>query len=231
MLTIFSGDNSVASRDSFSKAKSMIEAEGSFVNETDASNIIDIFQSGGSGAFDLFAGRPVYTTTNLIKVLKKKLARNAKAKIRELASDPNIEILDWEDSSAYDLGIDKDKFEFVKDHKLSSSTFTLLPKLKPKNASIILSELQNLTSHQPIEVTMAMILRHVRTMLVVKSGKVMRENPYMLRMAESGASAFTSSQLLELYKRLLRADVNVKTGRGSPLKIKEQFETIVAFLL
>lgn len=231
MLTIFCGDNTVASRDAYSKSLQILDSNGSFINDKDPAEILDIVISGGSGAHDLFSGRTIYTTTNLVKLLKRKLARNAKAKIRELAGDKNIEIVDWEDSSAYDLGIDKDKFDFVKDHKLASSTFTILPKLKPQNAKNFLSELQILSSHQPIELTMSMTLRHVRTMLMLKSGKVTRESPYMLRIAQSGSNYFSSTQLLELYKRLLRADVNVKTGRGTPLKIKEQLETIVAFLL
>ncbi len=228
---IFCGDNSVASRDAYSLAKKKIEVAGSFVTETDAINVTDIAQSGGSNAFDLFAGRPVYTTANLVKVLKRKLARNAKTKLKELAQDQNIEIIDWEDASAYDLGIDKDKFDFVRDHKLAVSTFTLMPSLKPKNASTFLKQLQELTKSQPIEVTVAMITRHVKSMLLLKSGKSVRDNPYLVRMAQSGASQFTEAQLLELYKRVLKADINVKTGRNTPLGIREQVETIVAFLL
>jgi len=231
MLTIYCGDNSVASRDAFSQAKKVAAISGNSVTEIESSELLEIEKSGGSAASDLFGGRPVYITTNLVKVLKRKLVRKTKDKLRELSASEEIEIIDWEDSSAYDLGIDKDKFSFVKDYKLAVSTFTLLPKLKPKNAQNFLSELQELAKAQPIEVTIAMLMRHVKSMLLLKSGKSVRDNPYLVRLASSGSAHFTLPQLLEIYKRLLRADINVKTGRGTPLSIKEQVETIIAFLL
>ena len=231
MLTIYCGDNSVASREAFSQAKKVSAISGNSVTEIESSELLEVEKSGGSAASDLFGGRPVYITINLVKVLKRKLVRKTKDKLRELSASEEIEIIDWEDSSAYDLGIDKDKFSFVKDYKLAVSTFTLLPKLKPKNAQNFLSELQELAKAQPIEVTIAMLMRHVKSMLLLKSGKSVRDNPYLVRLASSGSAHFTSPQLFEMYKRLLRADINVKTGRGTPLSIKEQVETIVAFLL
>ncbi|MFO0704152.1 MAG: hypothetical protein U0525_05550 [Patescibacteria group bacterium] len=231
MLSIFCGDNSVASRDAFAIAKTKASKEGSFISEYDPADLLDIAKSGGSNAWDLFAGKPVYTTTNLVKTIKKKFARKAKDELRKLAADANIEIIDWEESSAYDLGIDKDKFSFVHDFKLSVSTFTLLPKFKTKNASVFLCELHELTKSQPIVVTIAMLMRHVRSMLMIKSGKSVRDNPYLVRLAQASAASFTKEQVLEIYKRLLKADINSKTGRNTPLSNKEQLEMLTGFLL
>ena len=127
MITIYCGDNTVLSRDALTLEKHKILKSGKYIQTVDASNVIEIIKSGGSDAVDLFTGAPMYETTNLIASLRKSYARKAKEHLRKIADDATIELLDWEDKSTYDLGIDKDKFSFVHEYKMSENTFTLLP--------------------------------------------------------------------------------------------------------
>ena len=233
MLTIFCGDDTATSRAAFLRAKEAVLQQHGSPHEVESSEILDIVSSGGSDAWDLFTGKPTYFTTNLVKVLKRKLSRAAKAKLRELSADPSIQIVDWEDVSAYDLGFDKkDNFSFVRESPVSVSTFTLLPCVRPGSKREFVQILTALKRHQPIEVTYSMIMRHIKLMLALSQHKTPRENPYMVRLAATCLSQWSDTRsLLELYKRLLKTEINMKTGRNTPLSMTEQIEMIAAFLM
>ncbi len=231
MITIFCGDNSVLSRDALTQEKQKILKSGKYIQTVDATKVIDIIRSGGSDAIDLFAGAPVYETTNIIASLRKSYGRKAKEQLRSIANDASIELLDWEDKSTYDLGIDKDKFPFVHEYKMSESTFTLLPSLIPGKKSIFLTKLQTLTEHQPVELTFSMIVRHFRLMVALSAGLHPKDNPYLIRLAQNSLSHWSKDALLKFYHRLLSIDINTKTGRNTPLTTKEQLEIVVSMTL
>lgn len=231
MISLYCGDNTVASRDAYISEKAQYLTQGKQIHLIDASTIDEILKSGGSDALDLFSGAPVYETTNLISALRKKYNRKAKDELRKIASDVSIQLLDWENKSAYDLGIDKDKFAFVQEYKLGESTFTLLPTLTPGKKSQFLTKLALLEVHQPIEVTFAMIVRHIKLMTAYAYGENPTDSPYLLRIAHTASSQWTKEALLKFYKQLLRIDINVKTGRNTPLSLREQLEILVSLSL
>lgn len=231
MILIFCGDNTILSRDALTQEKLELLKLGKYIQAVDATAVIEIVKSGGSDAVDLFTGAPVYETTNLIPAFKKSYARKAKEQLRKLAEDQSITLLDWENASAYDLGIDKDKFPFVKDFKMSESTFTLLPTIAPGKKSVFLQKLQSLSEFQPIELTFAMILRHFKLMILLSAGSRPKENPFLIRLAQNSLSHWSKESLLKFYYRLLTIDVNVKTGRNTPLHLKEQIELLASFAL
>lgn len=231
MITIFCGDNTVLSRDALIQQKQTLVKSGSYIQTIDAAHVMEIIKSGGSDAIDLFTGAPVYETTNLITSLRKSYARKTKEQLRNIAQDTTIQLLDWEDKSAYDLGIDKDKFAFVHEYKMSENTFTLLPTLVPGKKAAFLNKLQTLSGIQPIELTFSMILRHVRLMLALSTGIRAKDNPYLIRLAQDSLSHWSKESLLKFYYRLLTIDLNVKTGRHTPLNLKQQLEILASFVL
>jgi len=231
MLSIYCGDNNIASRDAYSVEKSKYQKDGKHIRFFDASLIDDIVKSGGSDAIDLFAGAPIFETSNLIPALKKKFVRKAKDYLRKLASNDSIQVIDWEDKSAYDLGIDKDKFTFVHEYKLSESTFTLIPSLIPGNKTIFLHKLRYLNSHQAIELTFAMILRHFKLMIALVDHQIPKDNPSLINLAQRTLPRWPKDKLLKFYHRLLSIDINIKTGRNTPLSLLEQLEILVCIVL
>jgi hypothetical protein len=231
MILIFCGDNTVLSRDTITQEKQRLIKSGKYIQTVDANSVIDIIKSGGSDAIDLFAGAPVYETTNLIASLRKSYARKAKEQLRKIANDSSIELLDWEDKSAYDLGIDKDKFSFVHEFKMSENTFTLLPTIVPGKKTVFLTKLQILNESQPVELTFSMILRHCKLMIALSTGVRPRDNPYLIRLAQNSLSHWPKDSLLKFYYRLLTIDINIKTGRNTPLNLKEQLEILASFVL
>ncbi len=231
MLHIFCGDNTVLSRDALTQEKQRLNKSGKYIQTIDANSVIDIIKSGGSDAIDLFAGAPVYETTNLIASLRKSYSRKAKEQLRLIANDTSIELLDWEDKSTYDLGIDKDKFTFVREYKMSENTFTLLPTIVPGKKTVFLKKLQSLSEFQPIELTFSMILRHFKLMISLATGSRPKDNPYLIRLAQSSLTHWSKDSLLKFYYRLLTIDLNVKTGRNTPLNLKQQLEILASFVL
>ncbi len=231
MLTIFCGDHTVASREALISAKQTYLKSGREIKLIDASDVPELIKSGGSDAFDLFSGSPIYETVGLVSVFKRKYARKAKEELRTLASSSSIELLDWESKSAYDMGLDKEKGAWIKESKTSESTFTLLPSLSPGKATIFLQKLSSLSQSQPIEVTFAMVGRHVRLMIALSAGKVPRDNPYLVNLARSSLSTWDASQLTRLHYQLQRIEANVKTGTATPLSLREQLEIVVSMML
>lgn len=231
MIQIFCGDNTVASRDAYTDEKTKYTSEGKTILLIDASTVDDLVKSGGSDALDLFTGAPLYETSNLIPSLRKKHARKAKEALRHIAANATIQLLDCEDKSAYDLGIDKDKFPFVHEYKLGESTFTLLPTLMPGKKALFLSRLAILDKHQPIEVTFSMIVRHVKLMMAYSFGENPKDSPYLLRIAQTASAHWPKDHLTKFYKQLLRIEINTKTGRNTPLSLREQLEILVSLSL
>ena len=231
MLLIFCGDNTVLSRNAITKEKQRLVSKGRYIKTIESGSITEIIKSGGSDAVDLFTGAPVYETSNLIASLRKSYARKTKEQLRNIAKDPTIELLDWESKSAYDLGIDKDKFSFVHDYKMSESTFTLLPTIVPGSKELFLAKLRSLSEFQPIELTFSMIVRHFKLMIALSAGLKPKDNPFLVRVAQSSLRHWSADSLLKFYYRLLSTDLNVKTGRNTPLSLKDQLETLASYLL
>lgn len=231
MITIFCGDNTVLSRDALIQRKHNLIKSGNYIQTIDATRVLEIIKSGGSDAVDLFTGAPIYETTNLITSLRKSFTKKAKERLRNIAQDSTIQLLDWEDTSAYDLGIDKDKFTFVHEFKMSESIFTLLPALVPGKKTDFLRILKSVSEFQQIELTFSMIVRHCKLMIALSTGIRPKDNPYLIRLAQSSLSHWPKESLLKFYYRLLTIDLNVKTGRNTPLNLKQQLEILVSFVL
>ncbi len=231
MLTIYCGDDTVSSRDALLKDRAARVGGGMRLVTCDPSDIDTIIKNGGSLARDLFSGEPIYETQGLISALRKHYVRKTKEKLRELAASADITILDWEGKSAYDLGIDKDKFAFVREYRMPESSFSLLPSFVPHHASDFLKRLNILTQYQPIEVTFAMLVRHVRLMLMLHAGHKVKDSPYLIRLAQSSLHSWDHLALTQTYERLLSVDVNVKTGRNTPLTLREQLEVVASMTL
>lgn len=231
MISIYCGDNSVASRNAYATEKSTLAHKGSLFITISPADIDIIIKSGGSDAHDLFAGAPIYETTNLIPALRKLYTRKAKEKIREISTSTSIQLLDWEEKSAYDLSIDKDKFPFVHEYKMPESTFSILPSFVPGSKVTFLKKLSTLSQYQPIEVTFTMLMRHVRLMMILANGKNAKDSPYLVRLAQSSLAKWKPEMLMIIYKYLLSIDINVKTGRNTPLSLKEQVNILVSMVL
>lgn len=231
MLHIFCGDDTATSRTTYIAKRTAYVSQGHVLVPLDATHIDTLMSTLGTVTENLFGEIPVYETTGLIPACKKLYGRKTKQMLRDLHADPTTILVDWEAKSAYDMGIDKDKFPFVAEYKPAQSTFTLLSALRPGNVATCLVTLRMLSAHQPIEVTFSMIIRHFRLMIAILSGETPRDNPYLVRLAMSAREKYTTHTALKIYEKLLSIDINTKTGRKTPLDLQAQLEILIAMAL
>ncbi len=231
MLLVYCGDHTAASRDALSAKRCGYITSGREIKQIEAANVIEMIKSGGSDAHDLFSGAPVYETANLVAVYKRKFARNAKAELRALVSNSSVELLDWEDRSAYDLGLTGEKGAWVHDSPMPESTFSLLPLLVPGKSKEFLVRLRALSAHQPIELTFFMIVRHVRLMILLAAGSKPKDSPYSINAARTSLVGWDQIRLVKLYHQLQKVEMNAKTGNNTPLSLRNQLEIVIAMML
>ncbi|MEI7653062.1 MAG: hypothetical protein WCJ70_02150 [bacterium] len=231
MLLVFCGDHTAASRDALSAKRSAYIKGGREIKSIDASEVIQMIMSGGSDAHDLFSGAPVYETTNLVAVFKRKYARKAKEELRALVNNASVELLDWEDRSAYDLGLTGEKGGWIHDSPMPESTFSLLPLLVPGKSKEFLRKLRSLSLHQPIEMTFFMIVRHVKLMILLAADAKPKDSPYLVNTARTGLRSWDQTRLVKFYHQLQKVEMNTKTGSNTPLSLRDQLEIVIMMML
>jgi len=190
-----------------------------------------MIMSGGSDAHDLFTGSPVYETTNLVAVFKRKYVRKAKEELRALVDNTSVDLLDWEDRSAYDLGLTGEKGGWIHDSPLPESTFSLLPLLLPGKSRELLRKLRSLSLHQPIEMTFFMIARHVKLMILLATGVKPKDSPYLVNTARTGLRFWDQARLVKFYHQLQKVEMNTKTGSNTPLSLRDQLEIVIMMMV
>lgn len=173
----------------------------------------------------------MYETTNLISVFKRAYARKAKEELRALVTNTSVELLDWEDRSAYDLSLTGEKGGWVHDSPMPESTFSLLPLLIPGKSREFLHKLRSLSLHQPIELTFFMIVRQVRLMVLLATDAKPKESPYLTQIARTALRMWDHSRLVKLYHQLQKIEMNFKTGGSTPLSLKQQLEIVIMMMV
>jgi hypothetical protein len=229
MLTIFCGDDTVASRNKLTRARERFASQGYEIIQVDPSEIERIQKDGGLMAVSLFGRSAVYETTHLVPVYRRKYQKKTKEVLRQLASDQNIILIDWETKSSYDLGLESQLF--VDESRVKENTFTLLPNCKPGNGPVFIKKLHDLTKTQPIEVTFAMLVRHVRNMLMISIHKRPKDAPFLVKIAQTCVKSWDMERLQRFYYQLLKVEVNTKSGYGTPLDLHQQIDVLSALML
>lgn len=231
MLLVFCGDHTTASRDALSAKRSAYVKAGREVKFIEATDVIQMIMSGGSDAHDLFSGAPVYETTNLVAVFKRTYARKAKEELRTLVANTSVDLLDWENRSAYDLGLTGEKGGWVHDSPMPESTFSLLPLLVPGKSKEFLRKLRSLSLHQPLEMTFFMIVRQVRLMILLAADTRPKDSPYLVNMARAGLRTWDQARLVKFYHQLQKVEMNMKTGSNTPLSLRDQLEIVIMMMV
>jgi len=64
---------------------------------------------------------------------------------------------------------------------------------------------------------LAMINFQLRNLLTVKSGARLKSHPYVVRKTTQQAKNFSLAELKKIYQKIFQADLNIKTGKISPV--------------
>lgn len=230
MLQILCGDDSIASREYLQTLKTQLKSKHYATLDIDAGELEELLSKGEVGGVDLFGQTTAYITSGLISVLKRRYPRKSKPEIVRISELKQSIIVDWEEKSSYDMGIDKEKWSFVKEFKAKETTFSLLESFYPGMATVALKKLDVLCQSQPIEVTFAMLCRHVRSMLLLSGGKRPVDSPYLVMIAQRCAAKWQTPKLLRLYETLFKLEMAQKTS-STPLTLRQNLQAAMCFLL
>lgn len=115
-------------------------------------------------------------------------------------------------------------FEF----KVSSQLFKWLESLTPEKSrkTSLLVSLQTVLSQENEFIIFSMFARQIRLLLELKSGSLPKVAPFLVGKLKKQAGLFTEQQLLEIHKKLVQIDTNIKTS-GSHLTLAQQLDLLV----
>jgi hypothetical protein len=158
----------------------------------------------------LFNEKKVYFMQNLTTYTARKKSKEFEATMQSLIANKEVEVIDWEEKPARDIKI---KTPQIKEFKLSQSIFQLQEALYPKNLTNYIKLLRTVSKNQEESFIFTMISRHIRTLLLTKSGALPSTVPFwMKKKFEGQADRWTMENLVSFYEGLAKLDSSIKTS-------------------
>jgi len=213
MITIFCGEDSVASRDYLNQSlKALKEKDNVIVQSITAAEAIDLSLQD-SQPISLFE-TPVYLLESASKKVARKGSGDLYKALLKLSKSTEIVLYIWEagmikrDIKTADLGV-------VREFKPSSSIFTLLDQCYPTNLKRFVADFYGLVTPTTELFIHIMLTRHIRSLLAIRLGEVPpRMQSWQIGKLKAQASRWEAKSLLDFYEKLLNIEVQLKTGRS-----------------
>lgn len=228
MLITVCGEDSVSSRDYFLELQKKYKEKNYDVISISSDSLQMIVDSSQSQT--LFGLKQIFITEGL----DKKISRKKDNKIIELLSKiddlKESVLIDWEEGIAQrDLKLAKTGQ--VKEFKPDKNIFHLLDLCYPPNLKNFLNLLENITTEKNEMFVYLMLLRHMRNLLLIKTGtKISSLQQWQLGKLSRQARYWKEDKLISFYDKLLGIDIAVKTGK-SPYKIKDLISMLGCYFL
>lgn len=227
MITIICGEDTASSRAYYRVKQEEYAKKGIEVRTIDAGDIATINTWLGESP-GLFFEKHIFFSEGL----NKKIRRDSKtliSEIKKLSDSGQVEIIIWEPVSARTLKIGK--FGTVKEFKPKESVFKLLDLIKPGGASSFLPQLNLLCVSYDPSFVFAMISRHVRLLIVVKTGVRSSSLPsWQYAKLAQQAAVWKTENIIAFYEGLHRIDVGQKTG-GAAFSVKDALDILAIHFL
>jgi len=229
MLTIICGEDSIASRNYFIEQQKLFKEKNFEVVDLDHRQILEMDETGASES-SLFSTKRIYFTNSLNKKVLKKLNSKTEKKIKDIIASKEVQVYDWEeDTSARDLK--SIKGIVVKEFKPSQNIFKLLDSCYPGNLNTFLENLNGLSGLTEDIFIFIMLARHMRNILIVKTGeKIPKLMSWQIAKLSNQAKFWDLKNLLNFYEGLHRVDVNSKTN-GTPFSVKKSLDILACYYL
>jgi len=213
MLTIIHGDDVSASRKFFLSEKDKIEnAVVLRSSEVTLTNLAQVLEGGG-----LFEEIKTVFVEDFLSDRKKSAERDAIILyIAKKSKDNNIVM--WEGKQILPSSFSKLKGSAIKTFKLSSSLFTFLDNIKPKNGKALVDLHHKCLKTIESEMIFFMIVRQFRIMLALidfdkeSISETNRLAPWQRGKIEKQARLFDREKLVRIYRKLFKIEVAQKTG-------------------
>ncbi|HZZ98403.1 MAG TPA: hypothetical protein VFG51_00555 [Candidatus Saccharimonadia bacterium] len=224
MLTLFHGDNLVASRKVYVDAVAAAKA-GGLVVQLVAKTLTPVSLGDTLGAQDLFCQKKTVAIEGLLSLLRSK----AKDQMIELVLSSNQDILLWEGKSATPAQLKKFPNAKIQFFRTSPAVFVWLDSMRPGNAFQSVQLFRKAVEQEGAEMCFAMLTRQVRLLLQAKEGSQLKMAPFAIAKLKKQAEQFSIPQLMKLHKELVRLDGLAKTS-GSAATLEQNLTLLLLSL-
>lgn len=237
MLTIIHGSDTAASRKFFILEKDKISGveilKETQVNITDLSQIL---QGGG-----LFENNRSIFIEGLLTERKKGSEKDAIISYLSNQAKTHAIFL-WEGKELTPSALSQFKQASVKSFKLSSSLFTLLDSIKPRNGALLVQLFHKSLETNDAEMIFFMLIRQFRILLALsekalpadKQGtetisEINRLAPWQKTKLDQQTKLFEKDSLRQLYSKLFRIELAQKTG-ALPSSLTSALDFFLAYI-
>ncbi len=222
MVTILHGDNSVASRKVLIEYIEQARSHASLVHLAAKDLTIPALEDA-LGTQELFSSSKVVVIEGLLGLPISK----RKDQMIDMVAGSSQEIVLWEGKTATPAQLKKfTAATKVQVFKTSPVVFQWLDSLKPGNIARSIALLTQAEKQESAEMCFAMLVRHVRLMIQLKSGEVPKMAPFAVAKLKKQVEGFPLETLLALHEKLVEIDEMQKTS-SSLLSLRGQLDLLL----
>lgn len=229
MITLICGEDIIKSREYLLSLEEAYKKKGYQIQHAEASQLQDVINAA-EGSPNLFGQKQVFVTEHINKYIsRKKISGSMSDFLDKIDLRKEIDLLIWERLSLRDLKLKK--VNVVKEFKPNKNIFQLLDACYPSNLKNFISLLDDIGTSQNEMFIFIMLLRHLRTILLLKMG-ITPGNvaPWQAAKLVSQTKFWPMAKLSGFYDGLYRIDLSLKTGRN-PHGVKRSLDILACYFL
>ncbi len=229
MLIIICGEDSVSSYNYYSSLKKSYQDKKYEILDIASSDLENISKWMGESQ-SLFSQNKVFFTVNLNKRLSRKLNLKINKIVEQLIKDKKVEVVDWEEEiSARELKFPSGPV--IKELKPPQNIFKLQDALYPGNLKNFVTMLNQLTESVDENFVFIMLVRHLRNLLLVKSGQTSSKmQSWQIAKLKNQASKWQLDKLIGFYDSFHKIDISQKTSTN-PYSLKKSLDILACYYL
>ena len=204
MITIFHGDNYVASRNFLNQVKNATKLDAKSIKLEDLTQALE--------GNNLFGDQKPVIIENLLTLPRSKTKQIL---IDIVINSHDKDVYLW-DKKAITAAIKKQfKAAKIQEFKLTKFIFKFLDSIRPNNQKQILSFLHQSTDTDPAELVFYLLHRRISQLIVaLDSPSDLKGAPWQIGKLKSQTKGFTLNQLVKFHQKLIDLDFSIKTGRA-----------------
>lgn len=227
MLTIICGEDTVSSRNYLISLRRQYAAKNFGITNIHPSEIESLTRWLGESQ-SLFSEKKVFFSESLNRHIRRD-NKKVLDEIKKIARLKEVELIDWESVSAWELKIGK--IGSVKEFKPKDSIFKLLDSLYPTNKREFILLLGSVAENQDPHFIFTMLVRHVRTLILVKDHvPPSRLQSWQIRKLQFQSGFWKLENLILFYESLLKIEISEKTG-STPYSLKDSLAILACHFL
>lgn len=221
-IIVFSGDDIVSSRKAFLEYLDSLKSTDSEITRVNGKELTDEFLESFTIPTSLFGNKKVLAIDNIFFLSK------TKDGIIDKVAELSVDIAIWEGKEVgKTIQQDYAKDIVFKNFKFPSVLFSFLDSLKPDDPKTNSQNFASVIMQTDENMVFLMLIRQIRLLITVKDKSAeIALAPWQKAKLQKQASFFSSSQLTDLYKKLLQIDYEQKTSSSS-FSLKSSLELLM----